>query len=152
MEGGQSLSLELSATHESVRVARHMIRHFSRMRGISDHERDNLVLVASELLANAVDHGEGEVLMDDSQNVNNVQMSLELEITATHWRLTVSDQCGGDAAKLQSALDESSLPDLEDDRGRGLFLLRSSVDELDVSESSDGKGLEVKAVHAHRAN
>ena len=149
MKGAQSLSLELLATHESVRVARHMIRHFARMRGVSDHERDNLVLVASELLANAVDHGDGEVLMQDEQNVDKVMMGLSLEITETHWQLAVSDQCGGDPAKLQSALDESSLPDLEDDRGRGLFLLRSSVDELHVTKSSDGKGVEVKAVHTH---
>ena len=149
MSDGQILSLELSATHESVRVARHMIRHFSRMRGVGDHERDNLVLVASELLANAVDHGAGEVLMEDRQNVDGVTMSLSLEIASGSWTLLVSDQCGGDAKKLQSALDESSLPDLEDDRGRGLFLLRSSVDQLVVSESEDGQGLTVKAIRAH---
>ncbi len=151
MSDGQVLSLELSATHESVRVARHMIRHFSRMRGVADRERENLVLVASELLANAVDHGAGEVLMDDSQNVNNVKMSLILVVTPDEWTLKVTDQCGGDATKLQSALDESSLPDLEDDRGRGLYLLRSSVDRLEVAPSDDGAGLSVKAVRAHSA-
>ena len=149
MSSGQVLSLELSATHESVRVARHMIRHFSRMRGVSDRERDNLVLVVSELLANAVDHGAGEVLMDDSQNVSNVKMTLTLVVTEKEWTLDVTDQCGGDAEQLQSALDESSLPDLEDDRGRGLFLLRSSVDRLEVTPSPDGAGLTVKAVRAH---
>ena len=149
MNDGQILSLKLSATHESVRVARHMIRHFSRMRGVGDHERDNLVLIASELLANAVDHGAGEVLMEDSQNLDGVTMSLSLKITPEVWILLVSDQCGGDAQKLQSALDESSLPDLEDDRGRGLFLLRSSVDRLEVSKSEDGKGLTLKAVRTH---
>ena len=149
MKAEQVLRLELSATHESVRVARHMVKHFARLRGVSDYERDNLALVASELLANAVDHGAGGVLMDDTENVDHVVMSLALKVSPEGWALEVSDQCGGDAQALQRGLDESELPDLEDDRGRGLFLLRSSVDKLVVSSSADGKGLAVLAVHTN---
>ena len=142
----QVLRLELSATHESVRVARHMVRSFARLRGVEDRERDNLVLVTSELLANAVDHGAGGVLMDDADNLDKLVMRLTLKVTSKGWQLEVSDQCGGDAEALQRGLDESELPDLEDDRGRGLYLLRSSVDRLAVKESEDGKGLSVLAV------
>ncbi len=142
--------LDFPATHDAVRIARHMVRHFSRLRGLNESERDRLVLVASELLSNAVDHGGGMAAMDDSQNLNGVQMRMELEVGRARWSLAVSDQGGGDPGRLRDALGESTEhPDLEDDRGRGLFLMRASVDRLEVEESEDGRGIRVTAIREH---
>jgi anti-sigma regulatory factor (Ser/Thr protein kinase) len=143
------LRLELPATHESVRVARHLATHFTRMNGVSDVERDTLALVVSELLANAVDHGGGGAALDESQLVNGTTMRMVLSISAGGWVLEVSDQGGGDPAQFQPMLDDSGLPDLEDDRGRGLFLMRSSVERLAVDKSDDGRGLKVTAVREY---
>ena len=143
------LRLELPATHESVRVARHMATHFCRMNGVEDTERERLALVVSELLANAVDHGGGGSAMDESQLLNGVVMKMALTVTPHGWVLEVSDQGGGDPAQFQPMLKESGLPDLEDDRGRGLFLMRSSVQDLTVDRSEDGRGLKVTAVREY---
>ncbi len=138
--------LELPATHEAVRVARHMVRHFARLNGMPETERDRLVLVASELLSNAVDHGGGGAALDESQLVNGVGMLMELDVLPGSWRLAVSDEGGGDPKRFRDLLSKSELPDLEDDRGRGLYLMRTTVDRLDVTKSADGKGLCITAV------
>lgn len=143
------LRLELPATHESVRVARHVLLHFARLRGVEDAERDTLALVASELLSNAVDHGGGQAAMDETELSNGARMDLEVEIGGGGWTLAVSDQGGGDPESLRALLAESALPDMEDDRGRGLYLMRSAVDRLEVARSADGRGLKIVAVRGH---
>ena len=44
---------------------------------------------------------------------------------------------------------EGGIPDLEDERGRGFFLLAQMVDELDVMISVDGLGLALEARKGH---
>ena len=41
------------------------------------------------------------------------------------------------------------MPDLEDDRGRGLFLMREMVDRVEVSASDDGRGLTISVTKSH---
>jgi anti-sigma regulatory factor (Ser/Thr protein kinase) len=63
------------------------------------------------------------------------------------WALRVDDQGGGDVGAIEGFIrPESGFPDLEDERGRGLFLLAEMVDHLEVSVSPDGKGLSLEAI------
>jgi anti-sigma regulatory factor (Ser/Thr protein kinase) len=55
----QELRLDLPAVHSAARMARHLVRQFARAGGLVGSELDQLVLVADELLSNAVDHGGG---------------------------------------------------------------------------------------------
>jgi anti-sigma regulatory factor (Ser/Thr protein kinase) len=119
------LRLELPAVHSAGRMARQVVRRF----------------VTSELLSNAVDHGGGESAMEESDLRRDVRMTLLLGVDPTGWRLSVSDQGGGDPREIAPFLDSGALPDLEDERGRGFFLLVQMVDRLTVERSSDGKGL-----------
>ena len=61
------------------------------------------------------------------------------------WERRVAEQGGGDRAEVAPLLDGDALPDLEDERGRGFFLLVQMVDSLTVERSPDGKGLEFVA-------
>lgn len=143
------LALDLPAAHRSVRVARNVVRHFARLEGVKDGEIEQLVLVVSELLANAVDHGGGTAAMNENDLVNNTRMRLALEIGAQEWRLAVSDEGGGDPARVRHALRSAQLPDLEDERGRGLYLMRQMVDTMEVDRSSDGRGLTFRITRRH---
>ncbi|HEX6882049.1 MAG TPA: ATP-binding protein [Planctomycetota bacterium] len=146
------LALDLPAAHRGVRVARNLVRHFARLEGVRDGEVEQLVLIVSELLANAVDHGQAQPAMTENDLERDARMRLELVVGAEEWRLAVTDEGGGDAARLRQALRSAQLPDLEDERGRGFYLMRQMVDTMEVDPSADGRGLTFRVVrrHAHR--
>jgi anti-sigma regulatory factor (Ser/Thr protein kinase) len=50
---------------------------------------------------------------------------------------------------VQALLEPGELPDLDDDRGRGFFLLAGMLDSLTVARSEDGRGLVFRAVREH---
>jgi len=137
----RKLELDLPAAHSEVVVARRSLRIFCRMAGINGRGLDDLLLVASELLGNAVDHGGGQAAMrpEDART----RMRLELSVRPGHWSLAVSDQGGGDAEELRAMVSGELEPDLEDERGRGFWLLAQMTDGLVVDPSEDGSGLRV---------
>ena len=143
------LTLDLPAAHRGVRVARNVVRHFARMEGVRDSEIEHLVLVVSELLANAIDHGGGEAAMTERELNGDPRMKLLLVIHQHDWMLAVSDEGGGDPTRVRAALQEAQLPDLDDDRGRGLYLLRQMVDTMEVDPSADGRGLTFRMTRRH---
>jgi len=146
------LTLDLPAAHRGVRVARNVVRHFARMEGVRDGEIEQLVLVVSELLANAIDHGSngaGAAALHDHERDADERMHLVLVIHEASWQLSVTDQGGGDAQRLRTAIQSAQLPDLDDERGRGLFLLRQMVDTMEVDPSADGRGLTFRVARRH---
>ena len=143
------LSLDLPAAHRGVRVARNLVRNFARLEGVRDGEIAQLVLVVSELLANAVDHGQAKPAMCEQELERDARMRLVLVIGARDWHLAVTDEGGGDAARLRQAIQSAQLPDLEDERGRGFYLMRQMVDSMEVDTSVDGRGLTFRIVRRH---
>lgn len=138
----EELKLDLPAAHSAGRMARQLVGKFGLEHGVSEDDIGTLELVASELLSNAVDHGGGESAMEESDLKSDVRMHLSLLVSGGGWELRVADQGGGNPSELAPFLDDSELPDLEDERGRGFFLLMQMVDKLSVVRSPDGKGLE----------
>jgi anti-sigma regulatory factor (Ser/Thr protein kinase) len=61
----------------------------------------------------------------------------------------VGDQGGADPAELRERLLSTDEPDIDDDRGRGFYLLAQMVDVLDVVRSADGLGVEFVAVRTY---
>lgn len=142
----RKLRLELPAAHSEVVVARRSVRIFGRMVGINGRSLDDLLLVASELLGNAVDHGGGRAAMRPEEA--RTRMVLELNTRPGSWSVAVSDQGGGDAAELRAVISGELEPDLEDERGRGFMLLAQMTDGLVVEPSEDGLGLCVSVTRA----
>ena len=145
----QELRLDLPAVHSAARMARHLVRQFARAGGLTGPELDNLVLVADELLSNAVDHGGGEAAMDETDLRKDVRMRLVLTVVREGWDLEVGDEGGGDPQELQEVMAQRDLPDLDDERGRGFYLLARMVDSLEVEKTSDGRGLLFRAVRRY---
>lgn len=141
-EGPQELRLDLPAAHSAGRMARQMLRPFALRVGIPEGEVDTLEFVAGELLSNAVDHGGGERAMETSDLRGDVRMTLHLEIQGESWVVRVGDQGGASPEEVRDLIaQDDGLPDLEDERGRGFFLLSQMVDDIRVSKSEDGLGL-----------
>ena len=145
------LGLDLPAAHSAVATARKVIGHFARLEGLEEREVDTLMLVTSELLGNAIDHGGGNHALVEEELEGDVRMRVQFEMTSTGWTVEVSDQGGGDPAEIEPLIHPEGLPDLEDERGRGFFLLAQMVDRLDVTRSADGRGLTFLAVREHGA-
>lgn len=139
------LKLDLPAAHSAGRMARQVVGKFALDHGIDEDEVGTLELVTSELLSNAVDHGGGNSAMEEADVEGDVRMKLHLTAGPEGWELRVADQGGGDPEEMRPYLDSGALPDLEDERGRGFFLLVQMVDDLSVVKSPDGKGLEFTA-------
>src|SRR5262245_37136039 len=144
----RELALDQPAVHRGVRVARNVVGHFARMAGGRGEQGGKLVLIVSELLANAVDHG-GAPAMTERELEGDPRMRLALVIGEHEWRLSVSDENGGDPARVSRAIRSAQLPDLEDERGRGLYLMRQMVDSMEVDRSPDGRGLTLSIVRRH---
>jgi anti-sigma regulatory factor (Ser/Thr protein kinase) len=145
-DGPLELRLDLPAAHSAARMARHLIRPFARSGGVTGGELDNLLLVASELMGNAVDHGGGDSAMEESDLEAPVRMKLFLTVEAGGWQLEVSDEGGGEPETLDQLIHPDGLPDLEDERGRGFFLISQMVDQIVVRKSEDGLGLALRVV------
>ncbi len=139
------LEMLLPAAHSAVRMARQVARKFALEAGVRGESLETLVLVVSELLANAVDHGGGKAAMEEADLESPVTMHLVLEASRVGWMAQVSDQGGGNPDELRVHLTPGEMPDLDDERGRGFFLMLTMVDELTVDLSADGKGLMIRA-------
>ena len=144
------LRLDLPAAHSAQRIARSLVRLFARSEGVTAAEIEHIEFIASELLANAVDHGGGPRAMEEEDRPGDVRMSLMLFVRPDGWELEVGDQGEGNLEEVQ-ALIETEDPDLEDERGRGFFLLRGMLDSLTVARSEDGRGLVFRAVRSNGA-
>lgn len=145
-ERPHELRLDLPAAHSAERMARSVLRQFAKREGIGAREIETLEFVAGELMSNAVDHGGGNRAMEESDLPGRVRMTLELIFTPVSWQLKVCDQGGGDPADVEKLIAVDEVPDLEDERGRGFFLLTNMLESLRVVKSDDGLGLAFIAV------
>ena len=148
---GRELRLDLPAVHSAARMARHLVREFSAREGLADEEVDSLLLIADELLSNAVDHGGGEAAREEGDHSEAARMGLTLVLRDDGWVLEVSDEGGGDPDAVDALLHPADLPDLEDERGRGFFLISGLVQSLSVRRREDGLGLAITAVRLYGA-
>jgi anti-sigma regulatory factor (Ser/Thr protein kinase) len=145
-EGPHELRLELPAAHSAGRLARQMLRQFAKREGVPEAAIAQLEFVAGELIDNAVDHGGGESAREEAEVENRAKVRLVLTLSEQRWTLRVGDEGGGSVEAMRARLDsEEEAPDLQDERGRGFFLLRSMVERLAVEKSRDGRGLEFEA-------
>jgi anti-sigma regulatory factor (Ser/Thr protein kinase) len=143
------LELDIPSVHSAERAARNALRDFARREGMVAREIETLEFVAGELLSNAVDHGGGEGALEESELSRSVRTSLALRISKEGWEMRVGDQGGGDPGDVEPWIGKHELPDLEDERGRGFYLLGQMLDSLRVEKSLDGRGLTFIAVRRY---
>ncbi len=145
-EGPHELVLDLPAAHSAGRLARQMLCRFAAREGVPDGDVRTLEFVAGELIDNAVDHGGGGAAREVDEVNGNFRVSLRLRVAGDRWMVCVGDQGGGQPEDVRRFLDpEGGMPDLEDERGRGFFLLVQMVDEIGVVNTADGLGLQIEA-------
>jgi anti-sigma regulatory factor (Ser/Thr protein kinase) len=109
----------------AVPVARHLFDEWMRQQHVDDVEREDLLVVVSELCTNAV----------RSAGANRGRLRLLARAEADALVIEVHDDGPGFDVALPSA-DE--VPPLEQASGRGLFIVQALVDELHVEQTATG--------------
>ncbi|OFV94704.1 MAG: hypothetical protein A3H28_07455 [Acidobacteria bacterium RIFCSPLOWO2_02_FULL_61_28] len=128
----QRLELALESTLQSVDVAERLIRRFCKKTGCTEQQQNEIGLAVRESVANAVFHGNR---CDAAKTV-----ALAVELRDGGLVISVRDEGTG--------FDPSSLPDPCDpqnllrDRGRGVFLVNATMDEVTMRRQ-DSSGMEV---------
>ena len=128
------ISIAFAANFELVRPLRHFLTSLCEIAKYSEEETEGFALVVTEILNNAIEHG-------CSKPEDEVHISLTVKPEA--FRFEVFDKgCGGQGFADGALALAKQMPNLEEPRGRGLFLIRSYMDVFDVSYDS-GSGTRV---------
>ena len=143
--GAGVIGVVFPASHDQGLLCRRLLEGHAREEGIPEGEGAVISLVTSELLTNAIDHGGGGGARTFQELESDVRVQSKFAVSTAGWILEVSDRGGGDPEELRAFLDPDGLPDLENERGRGFFLLASSVESLTVEANPEGDGLTFKA-------
>jgi serine/threonine-protein kinase RsbW len=121
------LEYRFTPTTAAVPIARHFLQDWLIRVPVDPNEASDLLLVASELCANAVRHATGQ----------RGSVALRARIEGVDVVLEVEDD-GGNEPPVPILGDD--LPEPLAERGRGLFLVRALVDAFD-SEVTEGRTL-----------
>jgi len=124
-----SVAISFSAKMQYVRPVRHFIHALCKLADYADEESEEIQLVATEILNNCIEHG--------SQGPAD-EIGVTMLISASEFRFEVVDPGMGGAGFAEKALARAEqMPDIEEPRGRGLFLIKRFMDTLDISWDPD---------------
>ena len=125
---GKQVSYTLDSTLETVNSAEEQATRFAVEAGLSEDEVLSIGMAVREAAVNAVLHGNA---YDPAKKV-----TLELKSNSKDLMIAIRDQGKG--------LDVASIPDpcapenLLKQSGRGIFLMRSLMDEVEINPSQTG--------------
>ena len=123
--GDGLVALSFSANMQYVRPVRHFIHALCMLAEYGTDESEEIQLVATEILNNCIEHGSSGP--DD-------EIDVTLVISPEEFRFEVVDPGLGGPDFAEKALKRAEqMPDIEEPRGRGLFLIKRFMDSLDIS-------------------
>lgn len=133
--GPHHLRLEIAGTFEAVVAARRAIHEWMKRAAATDQALNEMALVITEICNNAVEHGSA---------TPDEPMKLTAEITDGILKMEIIEKSGEAVDPIGQALLESfGPPSLEEERGRGLFLIRVYVDEFQI-DTTDANKLRIR--------
>jgi serine/threonine-protein kinase RsbW len=126
--GPKNLSVTLESTPESMDTGEEMARRIAGQAGFDEEEQYRISLAVRECLINAFLHG----------NKSDASKKIDLAIEYQESRLVfvVTDQ--GEGFALEGVPDPRQDERLLADSGRGIFLMRTFMDEVKVIRAENG--------------
>lgn len=126
-----NLTLQIPPSFEAVGVARHTVHHFLKEHKVRAGLLREFGLVITELLNNAIENG---------GNDSSSRLELELELNSQKIQLAVRGPgTSSGCDELRAALQKAEQFDEHGERGRGLFLIKSLMDEVKVRSLSGSR-------------
>src|SRR6202162_780284 len=138
----QRVSYTLDSTRETVDSAEQAPSRIASEAGFDDDEVMRISMAVREAAVNAVLHG--------NAYDPNKKVKLDFENIGRDLVITIRDQgCGLDMSKIPDPLAPENLLKTS---GRGIFLIRSFMDEVQISPSQTGTEIKlIKHVHGPSA-
>jgi len=139
MKSAQTIRIDFGSAFEMVDVVQVVSDHIGRMVGLDDDALHWLGVAVRESVINAIKHG----------NCNDVRKRVHVEVTPIE-----TESPHGVCVRVRDegpGFDPSCLPDplapenILKTSGRGIFLIRSFMDEMHVGRAAEG-GMEVVMV------
>lgn len=115
----RSASIDLPPSAGSVAAARHLVQEMLRVWGVP-HDREDAALLVTELVANVVDHVEGES-----------DLTLELSTSDRRLRIAIVD-----GSSIRPVVQELSH---DRPRGRGMRMVEEIADRWGADDHEGGK-------------
>jgi serine/threonine-protein kinase RsbW len=112
----------LESTLESVDAAEALAMNAAAQAGFSDDEQSDIGMAVRECMVNAVVHG----------NQYNARKKVRVSVTATPERVVVKICDEGAGFEIDALPDPVAQENLLNQSGRGIFLIRSFMDEFSV--------------------
>ena len=124
----KTYKLEIPSTQNHLAQADKFLEQHLRRRGLDDDLIADLAISATELINNAIVHGNR---LDPDKIVKII-----LEFQNDHLTISISDQGSGfEPSEIPSPIaDENLLKEA----GRGIFIVRSLVDDLQIEKNPEG--------------
>ncbi len=118
-----------------LRILRKAVRDGVLELGVIERSVDLLVLAMDEIVSNSIEHGEADREGDN-------MLCVRVELQGGDLRFDFFDPGVPDETveKMSTWLanSQNGLPDLESERGRGFFLMSSSLDEILIQPAEEG--------------
>ncbi len=118
-----------------LRILRKVVREGTLDLGVTERRVDLLVLAMDEIVSNSIEHGQ-------EYRQGGDQLLVRVELSGADLRIDFYDPAVPEDTVAQMAewlaSSQVGLPDLESERGRGFFLMASSLDEIQIQPAKDG--------------
>jgi serine/threonine-protein kinase RsbW len=135
------VEVTLESNLKNVEVADEMSRRVTTTAGFPEDEREQIEMAVHESLINAIWHG--------NKNDENKRVWLRYQIREDCLEVRIRDQGEGfDLNAIPNPLEEENLLRVS---GRGIFLIRSFMDEFQVHKLREG-GTEVVMIKRFNSN
>lgn len=128
--GTGSLRLTVPGTYEAIASARTSLARWLEKSGVKPRIVSEMALVLTEICNNAVEHGSADA---------SKPISLEADLAGDDACFEVIEgSCASVNPVVEGFLAASTPPDQASERGRGFFLIRAYVDDLQVDSTASG--------------
>jgi serine/threonine-protein kinase RsbW len=131
----ETVERSLDSTLESVDSAEELATKMAERAGLEDEDLMKIGMAVRESMVNAVVHG----------NRYNANKKVRFSVTHTTDRFTIRIADEGEGFDVESLPDPLAPENLLRTSGRGIFLIRSFMDEFDIRRGDTG-GMEVTLV------
>ena len=112
----------------AVRSVRRAVSLLCEQWGFGEEDRHAVVLALSEAMSNALEHGSGPT--------RSIEVGCALGVDGI--RIVVEDFGAPSGEGLKKAIESTVAPSDDSVRGRGLYLIRTLMDEVDVKRKPGG--------------